>query len=377
MNSTLRIFLFLTLISCIMSSCHRGGVSSGELDEGSTANETVVTGDQFAAAKMAIGNLDKVMFENVIRLNGNIGVPPDSRARVSIMMPGFVKRISLVEGEFVRTGETILTLENTDYIQLQQDYLEAFYSLGYLEAEYERQKSLIDGNITSQKNFLSAESEYEKIQATCKGLEEKLRLINLDPEQVSQGIIISEISIRAPIAGYIIKQDATLGMYIEPQDVVIEMVDNRDLQLRLTVFEKDVVHIEKGQTIRYRSADAMNNWYAGEVAIVGRSVDPESRTIPVYGRIREEDKNIFMDGMYIEAEIITQGREAYGLPNEAVQREEDKYFLFVKKSFEGEDYIFEKLYVNTGQVTEDSTEIISDKQINDILIKGAFNLTIE
>lgn len=123
-----------------------------------------------------------------------------------------------------------------------------------------------------------------------------------------------------------------------------------------------------------------NQYFSGNnetVMTVGKSIDAESKTIPVYGKMLEEDKKSFMDGMYIEVEIITQGRLAYGLPNEAIQREEDKYFVFVKKAEEGDRMLFEKLYVNTGHVTEDSTEILTDTEIKDILIKGAFNLAIE
>lgn len=378
MNTTSRLFFVLIMISPVLLSCYHAGSDAGEVaDTNISVNEVMVNKDQFAATGMVIGDLSNVVFENVIRLNGNISVPPDSKAKVSILIPGFVKQISVVEGAYVRKGESLLILENTDYIQLQQDYLEAFYSLNYFKSEYERQKSLMNDNITSQKNYLNAVSEYEKMLATSKGLEEKLRLINLEPEQVVQGRIVSEISIRAPITGHITRQTAILGMYIEPQDVIIEIVDNRDLQLRLTAFEKDISRIKPGQTIRYRKADALDEWHTGKVTVTGKSVDPESRSATVLGHISEEDKNTFIYGMYVEADIIIQGREAYGLPNEAIQKEEDKYFIFVKKAEEGDVIRFEKLYVNTGQVSEDSTEIITDHVINDILIKGAFNLSIE
>ncbi|MBN1158262.1 MAG: efflux RND transporter periplasmic adaptor subunit [Bacteroidales bacterium] len=361
----------------MQSSCHTGGSSTGENDTFIQGNEVTVTGDQFRAAGMMLGNMEKVLFENAIRLNGMISVPPEYKAGVSIIMPGFVRRIPVVEGEFVHEGETVLELANTDYIQLQQDYLEAFYSLNYLRSEYERQKSLIGDNITSQKNYLSAESEYDKMLAIYEGLTEKLRLINIDPGNVEKGKITSVIRIPAPITGYITTQKAYLGMFLESHDIIVEIIDTRNLQLKLSAFEKDVLHIQPGQLIRYRNVDAPDEWHVASVRIVGKSVDPETRTIPVYGRIEEEDKEVYLDGMYVEAEIITQDREAYGLPNESIQKEEDKFFIFAKKD-EGDDEIFfERRYVTVGQVSETHTEIITDTALTEILVKGAPNLKIE
>jgi len=377
MNTPLRYFLPAVFLSFVVASCHQSGEASVTDESEGNENQTVLTREQFATGEMAIASLDQVSFENVVRMNGLITAKPESKARVSIMMPGFVKRISVSEGEYVQKGQPLLVLENTDYIQLQQDYLEAFHSLNYLQTEYERQKALAGDNITSQKDFLGAQSEYEKMRAACEGLGEMLKLLNLDPERVNAGNIASEVSIIAPFSGYVTKQEATLGMYIEPQDVPVEMVDQKDLQLRLTAFEKDVPLIEPGQVIRYRSADAMDHWHVGKVGMVGRSVDSESRTISVYGSIGEEDKDDLMDGMYVEAEVVTRDRQAYGLPNEALLREDDKYFVFVKTAEDGDDLIFHKLYVNTGQMTEDSTEILTDDEIHDILIRGAFNLNIE
>jgi multidrug efflux pump subunit AcrA (membrane-fusion protein) len=141
------------------------------------------------------------------------------------------------------------------------------------------------------------------------------------------------------------------GMYIEPQQAVVEIADISRLRLRINIFEKDISGIRGWQTVRFRKGDELNGWYYGTVDNVGRSVDPVTRMIPVFVRLQPGAGNNFIDGMYVESEIIKDDRKAPGLPNGAVHAEEDKYFVFTKVNETADSIFFKKLYINRGQVT--------------------------
>ena len=368
--------LFIILILNLICSCHGAGSQS------STAgidglNLTAVSRIQFSSEGMVIADVDTTTFENVVRANGNIEVPASGKAYISCLMPGVIKSIALTEGDFVRKGQVLFVLENMEYIKLQQDYLEASHSLDYLRAEYERQQSLLDGNITSQKNYLNAKSEYEKITSKCEALAQMLRMINIDPSELTTGNIVSEINMLSPFDGVVISQNSVPGMYVEPQQAVVEIADISRLRLRINIFEKDISGIRGWQTVRFRKGDELNGWYYGTVDNVGRSVDPVTRMIPVFVRLHAGAGNNFIDGMYVEAEIIKDDRKAPGLPNGAVHAEEDKYFVFTKVNETADSIIFKKLYINRGQVNDEMTEIISTAPVTDVLVQGSYNLASE
>ena len=113
-----------------------------------------ITKEQFENSKMEIGSVSIQNFNESIKTNGLIDVPPANRAIVSSVMGGYIKKIPMLIGDDVKKGQLLFTIENPDFIEIQQNYLKTLEELGYLQSEYERQKTLFDEKIISQKSFL-------------------------------------------------------------------------------------------------------------------------------------------------------------------------------------------------------------------------------
>ena len=92
--------------------------------------------------------------------NGVITVPPQRQATVTLTMGGSIHSTSLLPGNHVSQGEVIATLENPEFIQLQQTYLESAAQTEYLEKEYNRQKMLSEQEAASQKRFQQSKADY-------------------------------------------------------------------------------------------------------------------------------------------------------------------------------------------------------------------------
>lgn len=120
-----------------------------------------VSQDQFNNGKMKLGTIETRPFLETVEVNGMIDVPPENKAVVSATMGGYIKSTPLLIGNRVKKGQLLATIENPDFIKLQQEYLEAKEQLTYLKNEFERQTALKTENITSEKKFLRAESEYK------------------------------------------------------------------------------------------------------------------------------------------------------------------------------------------------------------------------
>ncbi len=339
-------------------------------------HEIIITKAQFNENKMQLGKMIKKHFPIVVMATGVIDVPPQSKQIVSSFYGGNIKRSNLLIGDKVRRGQALVTIENPEFVTMQQEYLEAKQNLEYLKNEYERQKTLFDEKITSQKKYLQAKSKYNSQLAMYNGLKGKLQLLNIKLSNVEAGNFTSVITLFAKINGYVTKVNVSTGTHISPNDVILEIVNTNHVHVELSVFEKDVMKIKKGQRINFTIPEAGDIVYEAEVHLVGTQIDEQTRTVKVHGHLHDESKNNFAIGMFVEAEIETLSTEAFALPEEAVVENENNLVVLKLEKQEGNKFIFEPVNVKTAKKYQGFVEVISKelKSEDTILIKGAFDL---
>jgi len=366
--------LYIILVALAMASCGNSEKNTNDEVKHQDANLIVLTKTQFESEEMQLDVLREQDFNNSIKVTGTIDVPPQNKANVSAFLGGYIKRTPLLIGDRVKKGQLLVTLENTEFIELQQEYAEISEQLHYLKAEYDRQKTLFDEKITSQKNYLKAESIYKSSLARYNGLQKKLRMININPTSVEQGNLSSQVNIYAPIAGNITKVNVSNGAFVSPADEILEIVDTHHLHLELAVFEKDIMKVKKGQPILFTIPEASDKTFKAEVYLVGTMINETSRSVKVHGHL-EEDTN-FVVGMFVEAEIITSTKKSMALPKEAVvEIGANFYALFLEQQGDN-DYHFKKLKVNIGEQNEEFVEVLNSNEFNDkkVLVQGVFML---
>lgn len=336
-----------------------------------------ITENQFTSGNMEIGKITKQPFSTVVKANGMFAVPPENQADVSAYFAGYVKNISLLPGDSVKKGQTLFTIENPEYLQVQQDFLEAKGRLNYLKSDYERQKELMVDNVTSKKNFLKAKSEYTVTLAQYQSLKKRLSLMNINPNSLTGENIRSVISVLSPIKGYATKINATKGMYLNPSDVAITVTNTDNLHIELKIFEKDLPMVKMGQPINVRLQNDMNKVYQGKVHLVNKAINIQDRTVDIHGDlINEDDAKLFAPGMYIEGEILTTTKEHSALPVEAIANIDNDYFVLVKEN----ETNYKRVLVKIGATTNGFIQILNTDSFapnTEFLTKGAFNLITE
>ena len=363
----------IATIATLLFSCKQEVVEEKVVDDGLIT----VTDAQFQSSKMEIGSPIEHDFEVTIKSSGKIDVPPQYRAKVTTFLGGYVKATKLLVGDKVAKGQALITLENTDYLDLQKDYVEVAEQINYLKSEYERQKTLYNEKITSQKNYLKAESDYRQAKGMYQGLREKLLLLNINPANVERGKFTSQITISAPISGDVTVMNANVGMFMSPSDVILEIVDTNYLHLNLSIFEKDILHVKQGQKITFKVPEASEEQFSSKVQLVGKSIENKDRTVSVFGVLNTTDKSKLLSGMFVESRIIINSKKGLGIPIDALISENDKNFVLLLKENKN-NYIFIKTLVSIGEKSEQFIEILPNETINQnskILTKGVFDLT--
>jgi cobalt-zinc-cadmium efflux system membrane fusion protein len=371
-------YLYIILFSLVLVSCGNSEKNNETiLEESLNPNEIIISQSQFTSENMELGKLEEQSFNHTIKTTGMIDVPPQNKAIISAFLGGYITKTPLLIGDKVKKGQVLVTLENPEFIQIQQEYLEISEQLNYLKSEFNRQKTLFDENISSQKNFLKAESTYKSSLANYNGLRKKLQMLNINPLSVEKGIISSSLNLYSPIEGYITKVNVSNGTYVSPADVIMEIVDTDHIHLELSVFEKDILNIKKGQDILFKIPEASNETFEAEVHLVGTTIDENTRIVKVHGHLNDESKTNFIVGMFVEADIIMNSKNTLALPKDAVIEIDDNYFALVLNKQENNNFYFEKMKLDIGEQNELFVSVLNSEALinKDILTEGGFMLS--
>ncbi|HKK81613.1 MAG TPA: efflux RND transporter periplasmic adaptor subunit, partial [Prolixibacteraceae bacterium] len=234
-----------------------------------------------------------------------------------------------------------------------------------------RISKLVEEQITARKELTSAENNFKIAKAEKESIEAILKLMHLDPNQVEKGNIKANYKMPSPISGYITKMNINNGQYIEPQHNALNIVDNSKLQLILNVFEKDINNLSKGQTVLFYDPDRKSDKQKATISSIGRSINPQTKTIPCIAQIEKTEEDIFINGMYAECEVITETKETNTLPLNAIINENDSDFVLVKTREENDALVFNKVKVETGLTSSGHIEIKTEG-LKNVLVKGSY-----
>lgn len=366
----IRLITYAVLMVSLMS-CSRSRQT--ETAEPLSAAEDVVTlsQQQFDAAKISMGTFQKQKVSNQIQVNGIIDVPPQSLVIISPPMGGFVKATALKEGMRVRKGDLLVTLENIEFIQLQQDYLENKSKLDFLKAEYERQQELAKENINSGKTMQLARSNYEVMKATVNSLEAKLRLINITPQSLANGEIRSQVNMYSPIDGFVSSVNVNLGEYFNSTDHMFKIINLDHLHVLLYVYEKDLPFIREGQEVKFKLGSDSQERLA-TIYLIGKEITAE-KTVHVHCHLKVDKQNL-LPGMYVSAVIEVDEKETEVVPSNAIVTYQDRHVVFMET---GKTRQFKMVSVNPGQSNDNFTEVALPKDVpsgTKVVISGANHL---
>lgn len=304
----------LAIILPMFSSC---GSEQSQVEAAKEDESTILTfnEEQLKNAGITEGTPTLKTIGLSIYANGTVEVPPQNKTVISVPFGGFVNSLEVLDGMSVKKGQTLLTIEHPELIQLQQDYLELVGTIEYLEAEYQRQRLLSEKEAGSIKSMQLAKSQFNAAVAKRSGLKVKLDLAGVNLGKLNAGTIQRNIAIRSPFNGVVTKVNVNVGAYADPMDHLLEIIDLKHSHAEVIAFEKDVKHLKIGQRVKLKFSDQETEVNA-QIFLIGKEISKD-RTVKIHCDLDKDDSNIF-PGAYFKAVIYTGAKEQYVIPSEAI-----------------------------------------------------------
>ena len=377
---SIKSFIILSAFIVALSSCNNDKKSM-KVEEVEVIPDSIVElrDDQVKLSGIETGAIEMRSLSGTLKVSGLVAVAPQNLATVSAPLGGFVKSASLMPGSTVTKGQTLAILENQEFIDIQQNYLETKNKLEYAEAEYKRQNELYKNEVSSTKNMQQVTTEYKSLKTQVKALEQKLALVGINPSNLTDDNISRSIPVVSPISGYVKTVNVNIGKFVSPSDVLFEIVNSDNLFLELTLFEKDADKASTGQKIRF-FINIESEQHDAVIYQTGKSIS-DDKTYKVYATVSGNCKNV-LPGMYVNAEIEASTNQVTAVPNESIASFDEKDYIFVfekNKVEEGKPFTeYRMIQVQKGVSDKGFTEIVLpegfDFQIAKVVVKGAYNL---
>ncbi|MGV9003673.1 efflux RND transporter periplasmic adaptor subunit [Flavobacterium sp.] len=333
-----------------------------------------LTAAQLKNVTLEVTQPESRTLSETLKVNGKIDVPPQNLVSISMPLGGYLKSTLMLPGMFVKKNTVVATMEDQQYIQLQQEYLSTLAKLNYAEKEYQRQKDLNQNQASSDKIFQLAEAEFKNLKITKNALSEKLKLIHINPNSLSENNISKSISLYSPIDGYVSKVNVNIGKYVNPTDVLFELINPDDIHLNLKVFEKDINNLYVGQRLFAYNNSNPSERHECKIILISKDISNNEHTAEVHCHFDQYDKTL-LPGMYMNADIELKNEAQLSIQKEAVVSFENKNYVFIKKSKNQ----YEMTEITLGNSENNYIAILNADMFKgkDIVTKGAYTLLMQ
>lgn len=293
-------------VLAILTACNSSSDTKEEVLTSVTADSaTVISPDSVYSQPYDSTSIDGTTAAtavNKVSFNGTLIIPPQNFASVTMLMGGIIRSTNLLPGSYVKKGTLLATLDNLDFISLQQTFLESQAQTEYLKSEYNRQLVLSKEEVASVKKLEQSKADYLSMKSKMEAAAAQLSLLGISTQSLSKNGIMPALEIKAPVNGYIGNVKVNVGKYLNEGDILCEIINKQETLLRLTTYEKDLKDIRLGAKVWFRVNGMGTKTFEAKLISIGQEVDETSRSLEVFAKVISEDVN-FRPGMYVTAQI--------------------------------------------------------------------------
>jgi cobalt-zinc-cadmium efflux system membrane fusion protein len=359
----------------ICPQCHpeRGGKPAMDvsIDEAPADGTLVILKTQEAARLAGIETTQALpgRGQSEILAPAVITYDPARVAQVNARSPGVVKRLSVDIGSQVTAGDPLAVIESAEVGGDQSRLAAAKARVRMTETNFRREAELEKKGISSKKEVLAAEQEYEEAMAELESLKGSLNVVGAAE---SGGLY----TLKAPFAGVVTKRTASIAGYVETQAPLFEIVDTSSMWAELALPEKALGLVTDGMPVVITVGALEGREFRGTITYIAPLVDPQTRTAKARVRL-DNPEGLLRANMYGEAHIfVGQSASIAEVPRDAVQRAKTVNLVFVRLA-ENE---FEARRVEMGPRSGDgeTVQLASGVQPGEeIVVAGSFFLKTE
>lgn len=310
---------------------------------------------------------------------------PKFSVDVKTQIPGLVKQVMVSEWVHVRKGQPLVRIDVAEteaavkraeagIASAKANQAQSQVAANRAERELARIIKLKESGLATQQALDDARSEVEAAKARVGVAVAQIRVAE---EEVRQGIARQGKGlVVAPIDGVIALRDVNVGDLASDAAAskpIFRIVDNRLLNLTVTVSSTDSGRIKTGQPVEFTVDSQPGRTFTGKVMYINPELSTADRSLKVIAEVRNVPESL-KGGLFAKGRIVTGSR------SQVLQVPRNALGTFDTVARKGELFIVEngtarKREIRSGAVNGEMVEIAAGlKPGEQYVIRGGFNL---
>lgn len=310
---------------------------------------------------------------------------PKFWADVKTQIPGLVKKVFVSEWVRVAKGTPLASIDVSEteaLVKRAEAALEAAkagqaeeqVSLVHAEREQARALKLKESGLATQQSIDDSRTGTEAAKAKLAAAKARIRVAEEDLRQAKARL--AKGSVNSPLAGVVAMRDVNVGDLASDAAAgkpIFRIVDNRLLNLTVTVPSVDSAKIKVGQALDFTVDSLPRSTFTGRVMFVNPELSSSDRSLKVIAEVKNQPE-LLKSGLFAKGRIVTGERK--------------NLILIPRSAISGLDLIAGKGIINTvsagvakrseirtGAASGELIEIVSGLKAGEqYVVRGGFNL---
>jgi len=275
-------------------------------------------------------------------VNYSIAVPgvvfpaPNHISIISTPINGRISRIDIQEGEIVKAGQVMFSIESLEFGNMVSEYLQAISEETFQTSRLHRLEQLFEQTISSKSELDRAQSDFQRAKTSVIASISKLKAIGVPENEIyafrTAESIDPTLKIHSPIGGSLDQRSVELGQSVNALQMLARVLDISHVLIRGYVSPEDARYINKGDSVRIFRRQNDPYEIRAVVTSINPGLDETNRSVVVNVLLASID-NWPKPGENLRLSISTSSQtEVITIPIEALTYEGNDPIVFVKIS---------------------------------------------
>lgn len=348
--------------------------------EGEGDGSVVLSPDMITRAGIATVVVASGVTSGKLRLPATVQPNGYNEVTVTSVVGGRVTAVRAELGQFVRAGQSLVSVYSPELAEAQAAYLGAAADLAAQDQRLARASRLVEIGAVSKQELDEAQASRTRVRAATDSARARLQLLGMEASAINalrdNPNLVSSVEVPAPMSGQVTQRGANPGLNIDTSTPLFTIVDMSNVWVVANVFERDLgrIRLRMPATITTQAYADMS--LSGTVSYLSPQVQPETRTAEI--RIEVPNRNGQLRfGMFVDVDVDTGSTDAGILiPRSAVQTRGDSQVVYVQHASEPGKFV--ERSVHLGEPSGDSIQVLHGLEPGEqVVTAGAFYLRSE